>query len=85
MLSQHTYSSKLLDYPGNLVAENVRYYSFSMAVHALLSCEDEKAAAPINMALGELGISVEPCVEVFAAAKKMTTEPFDTVILIAKA
>jgi hypothetical protein len=49
------------------------------------SCEDEKAAGPINTALGEVGISVEPCVEVFAAVKKMTTEPFDTVILIAKA
>ena len=54
---------------------------FRMAVHALLLCADEKTAGAINMVLGELGISVEPCFEIFAAVKKVTTERFDTVIL----
>jgi len=54
---------------------------FRMAVHALLLCSDDRTAGPINIVLGELGISVERCVEVFAAVKKVTTERFDTVIL----
>jgi protein TonB len=52
-----------------------------MSYRALLFCPDEKAARTVTQVLGELEFTVEPCVEPFAAVKKLMGEHFDAVVV----
>jgi protein TonB len=52
-----------------------------MSYRALLFCPDEKAARTVTQVLGELEFTVEPCLEPFAAVKKLMGEHFDAVVV----
>jgi periplasmic protein TonB len=52
-----------------------------MSYQALLFCPDEKTARTVTQVLGELEFSVEPCVETFAAVKKLMGTHFDAVVV----
>jgi len=52
-----------------------------MAYRALLFCPDEKAARTVTQVLGELEFTVEPCIEPFAAVKRLMGEHFDAVVV----
>jgi periplasmic protein TonB len=52
-----------------------------MGYQALLFCPDEKTARTVTQVLTELDFSVAPCVEPFAAVKKLMAERFDAVVV----
>ncbi len=52
-----------------------------MGYRALLFCPDEKTARTVTQVLGELEFSVEPCLEPFAAVKKLMGEHFDAIVV----
>jgi TonB family protein len=52
-----------------------------MGYQALLFCPDEKTARTVTQVLSELEFSVEPCVETFAAVKKLMSTHFDAVVV----
>src|SRR5438309_9676172 len=52
-----------------------------MGYQALLFCPEEKTARTVTQVLNELEFSVEPCVEPFAAVKKLMGEHFDAIVV----
>jgi periplasmic protein TonB len=52
-----------------------------MGYQALLFCPDEKTARTVTQVLSELEFNVEPCVETFAAVKKLMGTHFDAVVV----
>jgi TonB family protein len=52
-----------------------------MGYQALLFCPDEKTARTVTQVLNELEFNVEPCIEPFAAVKKLMGEHFDAVVV----
>jgi periplasmic protein TonB len=52
-----------------------------MGYQALLFCPDEKTARTVTQVLSELEFNVEPCVETFAAVKKLMGRHFDAVVV----
>src|SRR6266403_1886676 len=52
-----------------------------MGYQALLFCPDEKSARLVAHVLTDLEFSVEPCLEPFAAVKKLMGEHFDAVVV----
>ena len=52
-----------------------------MGYRALLFCPDEKTARTVTQVLGELEFAVEPCIEPFAAVKKLMSEHFDAIVV----
>jgi periplasmic protein TonB len=52
-----------------------------MSYQALLFCPDEKTARTVTQILSELEFNVEPCVETFAAVKKLMATHFDAVVV----
>jgi TonB family protein len=52
-----------------------------MGYQALLFCPDEKTARTVTQVLTELEFNVEPCIEPFAAVKKLMGEHFDAVVV----
>ncbi|HEY3974187.1 MAG TPA: TonB family protein [Candidatus Sulfotelmatobacter sp.] len=52
-----------------------------MGYQALLFCPDEKTARTVTQVLSELEFNVEPCVEPFAAVKKLMGQHFDAVVV----
>lgn len=52
-----------------------------MGYQALLFCPDEKTARTVTQVLSELEFNVEPCLEPFAAVKKLMGEHFDAVVV----
>jgi TonB family protein len=52
-----------------------------MGYQALLFCPDEKTARTVTQVLSELEFSVEPCLEPFAAVKRLMGEHFDAVVV----
>jgi TonB family protein len=52
-----------------------------MGYQALLFCPDEKTARTVTQVLNELEFSVEPCIEPFAAVKKLMGQHFDAVVV----
>jgi periplasmic protein TonB len=52
-----------------------------MSYQALLFCPDEKTARTVTQILSELEFNVEPCVETFAAVKKLMGTHFDAVVV----
>ena len=52
-----------------------------MGYQALLICPDEKTARTVTQVLTELEFAVEPCIEPFAAVKKLMGEHFDAVVV----
>jgi len=52
-----------------------------MGYLALLFCPDEKTARTVTQVLGELEFSVEPCLEPFAAVKKLMSQHFDAIVV----
>ena len=52
-----------------------------MSYQALLFCPDDKTARTVTQVLSELEFNVEPCVETFAAVKKLMNTHFDAVVV----
>ena len=52
-----------------------------MGYQALLFCPDEKTARTVTQVLNDLDFAVEPCVEPFAAVKKLMAQHFDAVVV----
>jgi protein TonB len=52
-----------------------------MSYQALLFCPDEKTARVVTQVLSELEFSVEPCIEPFAAVKKLMAQHFDAIVV----
>jgi TonB family protein len=52
-----------------------------MGYLALLFCPDEKTARTVTQVLGELEFTVEPCLEPFAAVKKLMSQHFDAIVV----
>jgi protein TonB len=52
-----------------------------MGYQALLFCPDEKTARTVTQVLGELEFTVEPCLEPFAAVKKLMSGHFDAIVV----
>jgi periplasmic protein TonB len=52
-----------------------------MGYQALLFCPDEKTARVVTQVLSELEFEVDPCVETFAAVKKLMGAHFDAVVV----
>ena len=52
-----------------------------MSYQALLFCQDEKTARTIAQVLSELDFQVDPCPETFAAVKKLTSQPFEAIVV----
>jgi protein TonB len=52
-----------------------------MGYQALLFCPDEKTARTVTQVLSELEFTVEPCIEPFAAVKKLMGQHFDAVVV----
>ena len=52
-----------------------------MGYQALLFCPDEKTARTVTQVLNELEFTVEPCIEPFAAVKKLMGQHFDAVVV----
>jgi TonB family protein len=52
-----------------------------MSYQALLFCPDEKTARTVAQILGELEFTVEPCLEPFAAVKKLMSQHFDAIVV----
>jgi periplasmic protein TonB len=52
-----------------------------MSYQALLFCPDEKTARTVTQILGELEFTVEPCLEPFAAVKKLMSQHFDAIVV----
>ncbi len=52
-----------------------------MSYQALLFCPDEKTARIVTQVLSELEFSVEPCIEPFAAVKKLMAQHFDAIVV----
>ena len=52
-----------------------------MSYQALLFCPDEKTARTVTQVLGELDFTVEPCLEPFAAVKKLMSQHFDAIVV----
>ncbi len=52
-----------------------------MSYQALLFCQDEKTARTVTQVLNELEFQVDPCVETFAAVKKLTSQAFEAVVV----
>jgi protein TonB len=52
-----------------------------MGYQALLFCPDEKTARTVTQILGELEFTVEPCLEPFAAVKKLMSQHFDAIVV----
>src|ERR1700722_13357422 len=52
-----------------------------MSYQALLFCPDDKTARTVTQVLSELEFNVEPCVETFAAVKKLMNTHLDAVVV----
>jgi TonB family protein len=52
-----------------------------MAFQALLFCPDEKTARTVTQVLSELEFDVDPCIEPFAAVKKLMSGHFDALVV----
>jgi TonB family protein len=52
-----------------------------MGYQALLFCPDEKTARTVTQVLSDLEFSVDPCLEPFAAVKRLMGEHFDAVVV----
>src|SRR3954469_4198962 len=52
-----------------------------MGYTALLFCPDDKTARTVTQVLSELEFAVEPCIEPFAAVKKLMGQHFDAVVV----
>jgi periplasmic protein TonB len=52
-----------------------------MAYQALLFCPEEKTARTVTQVLSELEFQVEPCIEPFAAVKKLMSQHFDAIVV----
>lgn len=69
------------DYPRNLPLQTVVPTICSMSLRALLFCPDEKTAKIVTQVLGEVDFSVEQASEPFAAVKKLSSQPFDALVV----
>src|SRR3979411_3505294 len=52
-----------------------------MGSQALLFCPDEKTARTVTQILSERDFAVEPCIEAFAAVKKLMAQHFDAIVV----
>jgi protein TonB len=52
-----------------------------MAFQALLFCPDDKTARTVTQVLNELEFEVDPCIEPFAAVKKLMSGHFDALVV----
>jgi len=52
-----------------------------MSYLALLFCQDEKTARTVTQVLSELEFEVDTCGETFGAVKKLTSQPFEAVVV----
>ena len=52
-----------------------------MSYQALLFCPDEKTARIVTQVLSDLEFNVEPCIEPFAAVKRLMAQHFDALVV----
>jgi protein TonB len=70
-----------LNYLGNLMVPEPVPTMIPMSYQALLFCPDEKTARIVTQVLSDLEFNVEPCMEPFAAVKRLMAQHFDALVV----